>query len=58
MIYYQKPMHMLDAITYLGYREGDFPVAENASHTVLSLPFHHYITQDDQERVINGIYKS
>ena len=58
MIYYQKPMHIIDAMMYLGHREGDFPMAENASHTVLSLPFYPYITPDDQERVINGICNS
>lgn len=54
MIYYQKPMHLLDAMNGLGYTEGDFPVAEKASHTVLSLPFHPYMKPADQERVIKG----
>jgi len=55
MIYYQKPMHLLDAMAYLGYREGDFPAAETASRSVLSLPFHPYMKEDDQERVVDGI---
>ncbi len=52
MIYYQKPIHLLDAMSYLSYQDGDFPVAENASRTVLSLPFHPYLAQDDQDRII------
>jgi UDP-2-acetamido-2-deoxy-ribo-hexuluronate aminotransferase len=55
MIYYQKPMHLLDAMNDLGYSEGDFPVAEKASHTVLSLPFHPYLVSADQKRVLSAI---
>jgi dTDP-4-amino-4,6-dideoxygalactose transaminase len=55
MIYYQKPMHLLDAMAYLRYREGDFPAAETASRSVLSLPFHPYLQKGDQERVVGGI---
>ncbi|MFC1701409.1 DegT/DnrJ/EryC1/StrS family aminotransferase [Pseudomonadota bacterium] len=58
MIYYQKPMHLLDAMQYLGYSEGDFPVAENACHTVLSLPMYPYLYEAEQQRIIKGIYES
>jgi UDP-2-acetamido-2-deoxy-ribo-hexuluronate aminotransferase len=58
MVYYQKPMHFFDALRYLGYQEGDFPVAENACHTVLSLPFHPYLKTNDQLRIIMGICES
>jgi UDP-2-acetamido-2-deoxy-ribo-hexuluronate aminotransferase len=58
MVYYQKPMHLLDALEYLGHQEGDFPEAESACHRVLSLPFHPYLKTDDQQSVIGGICES
>jgi dTDP-4-amino-4,6-dideoxygalactose transaminase len=58
MVYYQKPLHLLDALEYLGHQEGDFPEAESACHRVLSLPFHPYLKTDDQQSVIGGICES
>lgn len=53
MIYYEAPVHLVDAMKYLGHQEGDFPVAENASKQVLSLPMHPYLAIEDQDRVIS-----
>lgn len=40
MIYYPIPLHMQKAYNDPRYREGDFPVAEELSATVCSLPMH------------------
>ncbi|MCC2545246.1 DegT/DnrJ/EryC1/StrS family aminotransferase [Hymenobacter sp. BT175] len=40
MIYYPRPLHQQPAYEYLGYREGQFSVAETLCRTVLSLPVH------------------
>jgi UDP-2-acetamido-2-deoxy-ribo-hexuluronate aminotransferase len=45
MVYYTKPMHLLDALASLGYKYGDFPIAEEAARTVLSLPFYPYMEE-------------
>ena len=37
-IHYPKPIHLQKAAGYLGYRLGDFPVAERQAHRILSLP--------------------
>lgn len=55
MVYYVKPMHLLDAMAYLRYQEGDFPVAEGAAGNVLSLPFHPYLENTQIETVAEDL---
>jgi len=43
MVYYRTCMHQQSAFNYLGYKEGDFPIAEHLSKCVLSLPMHGYL---------------
>ncbi len=48
MVYYPVPMHMQKAYDDPRYREGDFPVSEALSHSVISLPMH---TELDNEQL-------
>ena len=48
MIYYPYPLHLQKAYKYLGYKENDFPVTEELSKLVLSLPMH---TELDEEQL-------
>ncbi|WP_299140337.1 DegT/DnrJ/EryC1/StrS aminotransferase family protein [uncultured Vibrio sp.] len=43
MVYYRTCMHQQTAFSHLGYKEGDFPIAESLSQKVLSLPMHPYL---------------
>lgn len=43
MIYYKKPLHLQKALSKLGYKVGDFPVSEEASERIFSLPMHPYL---------------
>lgn len=54
-IYYAKPMHLLDAMAYLGHSPGDFPVAERLAVEVLSVPMHPYLAADDQDRILKAM---
>lgn len=37
-VHYPMPLHLQPAYSYLGYAKGDFPVAENYSDRIMSLP--------------------
>lgn len=50
-VYYPKPLHLQPAFKGLGYKEGDFPVSEDCSLRIFSLPMHPYLEPNDQERV-------
>jgi dTDP-4-amino-4,6-dideoxygalactose transaminase len=40
MIYYPEAIHLQEAYSYLGYKKGDFPISEEITRKVLSLPMH------------------
>src|SRR5512133_85956 len=49
MIYYPFPCHLQQAFKNLGYVKGDFPVSEKLCESVLSLPMH---TELDEEQLV------
>lgn len=54
-IYYPLCLHLQECFKYLGYKEEDFPIAEEASKYVLALPMYPELTEDKQEYVVNKI---
>lgn len=50
-IHYPTPIHLTGAYAPLGYRAGDFPVAEAAAQRILSLPLYPHITDEQQQYV-------
>ncbi len=50
-VYYPLPLHRQGAFAHLGYKAGDFPVSEQASGRIFSLPMHPYLTAKDQEQI-------
>lgn len=55
MVYYPKSMHLQGAFADLGYKKGDFPVAESLCERVLSLPMHPYLNEEDIRFVANAV---
>lgn len=55
IIYYPKPLHLQTAFSYLGYKEGDFPISEEMSARVFSLPMYPYLKTDQQEFIVNSL---
>ena len=53
VVYYSIPGHLQTGYKYLNYVNGDFPVSEKLSSTILSLPMHPYINEDDIDGIVN-----
>jgi len=54
-IHYPIPLHLQKAYAHLGYREGDFPIAETTSRELLSLPMFPGLTRSEQEFVAENV---
>jgi dTDP-4-amino-4,6-dideoxygalactose transaminase len=55
MIHYPVPPHLQQAYKHLGYKQGDFPIAEEIARTCLSLPVWPGMDKFLIERVVNKI---
>lgn len=54
-MHYPVPLHLQQAYKDLGYREGDFPVAENAAMRIISLPMFPELTRAQVQYVCDSI---
>src|SRR2546427_1012156 len=57
-VHYQIPLHLSKAYRVLGFRPGDFPVAEQAASQVLSLPMFPELSPEQQRRVVIHVLQS
>jgi len=57
MIHYPIPPHLQPAYQHLGWKEGDFPIAERIHREVLSLPMGPHMSMELQEVVCQSILK-
>ncbi len=55
MIYYPVPMHMQKAYTDPRYQEGDFPVTEDLSRRVISLPMHTELEEEQLKYITDSV---
>jgi len=56
-IFYPKPLHLQDCFSDLGYKPGDFPIAERLCNEVLSLPVYPELVPDQIEYVAKTVLK-
>lgn len=58
MVYYPIPLHLQKAYCDGRYVKGDFPIAERLSQTVLSLPMHTEIKEEQLEYITNSLLQA
>ena len=54
-VHYPVPLHLQEAFEHLGYSEGDFPVSELAASQIMSLPMSPYLSEHEQDFIVNAI---
>jgi len=54
-VFYPVPLHLQKCFKYLGYKRGDFPVAEKAAIQAFTLPIYPELTQDEKNFIIQSV---
>ena len=54
-VHYPVPLHLQEAFANLGYSKGDFPVSEEVSTQIMSLPMSPYLTEHQQDFIVQTI---
>ena len=57
-IHYPVALHLQKAYLALGYKQGDFPIAEKVTGEVLSLPMYPHLRPEQLQDVANEVLNS
>lgn len=58
LIHYPIPPHLQKVYRYLGYQQGDFPVAEKLAREIFSLPIGPHLSAEDADKVAMAVLKA
>ena len=54
-VHYPMPLHLQKCFEYLGYKRGDFPVAEEVADEIMSLPMNPYLDDNEIAYIVNKL---
>jgi len=57
-VFYPIPIHLSTAYQSLGYSSGDFPVTEEISHKIVSLPMHPFLETEEVISIADAVNAS
>lgn len=57
-VQYRWPIHLMRGYQDLGYRAGQFPVAENKARHIFSLPIYPHLRDEEADEVIDAVRSS
>ncbi|SRR5579883_13399 len=57
-VHYPEALHLQECFQYLGYKRGDFPIAEKAASEIMSLPMSAFITAEEQRYITYAIQEA
>jgi UDP-2-acetamido-2-deoxy-ribo-hexuluronate aminotransferase len=57
-VHYPAPLHLQECFQYLNYKLGDYPIAEQSSKEVISLPMNAFLTNAQIDYIIYKVKKN
>lgn len=54
-VHYPIPLHLQECYSYLGEKEGSYPIAEMVSKEIMSLPMSAFLTNDDMDYIVDNL---
>lgn len=54
-VHYPIPLHLQRCSAHLGYKEGDFPVTESQTKSIVTLPVHQHLKEEEVDYTIEKI---
>ena len=54
-VHYPVPVHLMKAAQHLGYRKGSFPKCEGDCRSIITLPVHQYLVEEEMEYTIRQV---
>ena len=56
-VHYPVPLYQQRGLSHLGYKPGDFPVADRQAKEIISFPCHQYLTRIQQDYIIATVHE-
>jgi UDP-2-acetamido-2-deoxy-ribo-hexuluronate aminotransferase len=57
-VHYPMPLHLQECFQYLGLKQGDFPISEQAANEVMSLPMNPFLTNEEIKYITDTLKAS